>query len=237
MKKFKILFEDDTLVIIDKPAGLLTLPDRYKDDDSVLSVAKRSYPELALCHRIDRDTSGILVMVKNKEDLSAVATQFENRTVVKHYLAIVDGTPDESGSIDAPIIESSSKRGKMLTARKGMESLTTYETVENLGNFSLVKVRILTGRQHQVRVHMKYIGHPLMVDRLYGSRDAFFLSEIKRKYKRSGDIERPMIERHTLHAYSITFKHPKTGEKISVESPLPKDLKAVINQIKKNMRK
>ena len=165
-----------------------------------------------------------------------IAQQFESRSIEKVYLAIVDGTPPEEGSIDLPIVESTSKRGKMMTAKKGMDSLTTFISLDHFGKFSLLKVHLHTGRQHQIRVHMAAIGHPLMVDRLYGRRSEFFLSEIKRKYRRSGDSERPLMARHTLHASSIRFQHPESKEELFFEVELPKDMRAVLNQLKKNAR-
>lgn len=236
MHKLKIIYEDEVVIVIDKEAGVLSLPDRFNDDLSVFSLMRRQYPDATLCHRIDRDTSGIVLAVKDKVHLPKIAQQFENRQIEKSYLAIVDGIPPSEGRIDLPIIESTSKRGKMMTAKKGMDSLTTYTTLETFGKFALVQVGLHTGRQHQIRVHMAAIGHPLMVDSLYGKRNAFLLSEIKRKYRKSGDIERPLIQRHTLHAKSLRFEHPGLQKPLHFEAELPKDMRAVLNQLKKNAR-
>lgn len=233
MKRLDILHEDDILLIVNKAAGLLTMPDRYNDDVSVLSIVKKTYPEVAVAHRIDRDTSGVLCLVKDKAHLASVATQFENHSLTKTYLALVDGTPSpDHGTIDAPLAESLTRRGRMVVVRKGKPSQTDYKTLQSWGKFSLLELNLHTGRLHQIRVHLQHIGHPLAVDAYYGHRDAFYLSEIKKKYKGRSD-ERPLVHRHTLHAQRIELTHPITQEPTVAEAPLPKDMRALIKQLDK----
>lgn len=232
IKNLSILHEDDILLIVDKPAGLLTMPDRYNDDISVLDWARREHPAVAVAHRIDRDTSGVLCLVKDKANLGAIASQWEARTVRKDYIAIVEGKPAPEGTIHNKLLESSSQKGKMVIHKKGKEAITHYKVREQIGNYAILDVTIDTGRMHQIRVHLEHIGCPLVVDRLYGPRPSFYLSSIKRKYRTSG-VERPLLSRHSLHAARLTLQHPGTGLTITAEAALPKDMKAMINQLDK----
>jgi 23S rRNA pseudouridine955/2504/2580 synthase/23S rRNA pseudouridine1911/1915/1917 synthase len=164
---------------------------------------------------------------------------FEGREVEKEYFAIVQGTPAEKeGVIDIPIIEHSKKKGMMVPAKNGKPSITEYRVIQSFDRFSTLALFPRTGRTHQIRVHCKAIGHPLAVDRTYGEREAFFLSEIKKNYKRgsSFDEERPVIARCTLHAKSIRFCHPADGRPMFIESPVPKDMNALISQLSKLRR-
>jgi 23S rRNA pseudouridine1911/1915/1917 synthase len=237
MQQLHFLYEDEYLVFIDKQAGVLSVPDRFEPNKPNLSsILRKKFPELHVVHRLDRDTSGVMVFAKNAEIHAALSQAFEGREVEKYYLAIVNGTPPETGTIDAPLAESLGKPGTMTVTKKGKESLTTYQLKQAYGMCSLLEVRIFTGRMHQVRVHLAYEGYPLFIDPVYGSRDAFYLSEIKgRRYRLSSELEseKPLIDRHTLHSHRLVINHPVSNQKLEVESHLPKDMKALINQIQK----
>ena len=232
-----ILFEDDYLIAVNKPAGVLSIQDRFNPDlPNLISILKPKFPEIIPAHRIDKFTSGINLFPKNADSHKWMSELFMSREVEKYYTAIVDGNPyPDSGRIDVPIAESTVTRGKMLVHKRGKASVTDYKIIKSYGRFALLHVRILTGRMHQVRVHLQYLGHPLIVDPLYGSREAFYLSEIKQKKFNLAKFEdeRPILTRQPLHAHKLCFKHQITGNRIEIDCPLPKDMTATLNQMDK----
>jgi RluA family pseudouridine synthase len=236
-KSIEVLFEDQYLIAVNKPAGVLTIPDRFNQSlPNLISVLKARYPLLIPVHRLDKNTSGVNLFAKDDESHRKLSLIFESREVEKYYLGIVDGIPNpETGKIDVPLAESSVTRGKMIVHKRGKQSVTDYKVLKSFRNYSLIYVRIHTGRMHQVRVHMQYLGNPLLVDTLYGNRDAFYLSEIKGKKFKPGksDTENPLLIRQPLHAEKLIFKHPFTEQKIEIISPMPKDMNAVLNQMEK----
>lgn len=231
-----ILFEDEHLLMVDKPAGFLSIPDRYNPKLLNLKTyfEHRDTP-VFIVHRLDKDTSGVICLAKDAESHKTLNKQFENRTVKKQYLCITEGVFfEKEGIIDQPIARSQSRTAKMMVHKTGKPSQTRYEVIQEFGHYSLVRVFPLTGRQHQIRVHMSAIGHPLVVDPIYSTSEGFFLSQIKRKYNLGKDQEeRPLMGRTTLHAERLEIKHPKTKELLSVEAPQPKDFRAVIRQLEK----
>ncbi len=235
--KTTIIHEDDDLIIVNKPSGVLTIPDRFVlDRPNLVKDLGRTREELFVVHRLDRETSGVICFAKNEMAHKHISKQFQERTVDKYYLALVEGTPyQEEGKIDKPIAESTVTRGKMIIHDRGKQSLSLYKVLESFKHYSLVSVNIKTGRTHQVRVHFASIGHPLASDSLYGRKDKIFLSEIKTKKYNSGKYieEQPMIDRTTLHAFQLSFDHPTTGERLFFEAEPPKDLRALFNQLRK----
>jgi len=236
-KKIEVIYEDDYIIAVNKPAGLLTIPDRFRHDmPNLFSILANTRDELYTVHRLDKNTSGGLLFAKTKETHRLISQQFMDREPEKYYVAIVDGTfREKSGEITASLSESTTTRGKMLVHPRGKVSKSSYEVLEDFKNFSYVRIRIYTGRLHQIRVHMSHIGHPLMVDHLYGKRDEFFLSEIKRKKfnLKKGEEERPLLTRQPLHSHRLKFDHPHTGDAMDLEFPIPKDINAVIKQFRK----
>ena len=235
-KLLDVLYEDDDIVVLNKPSGILSIGDRFNlNAPSLLSALRRRYDEVYTVHRLDKETSGVIVYALNKEAHKAISQQFENRISSKKYLAFVENQIDDEGSINSPIAESPFIKGKMVVHKKGKESLTLFKTIERFGNISLVDIDLKTGRTHQIRVHFSHIGNPLFIDSIYGRRADFFLSELKgRKYKSNkNDIERPLLKRLTLHAHKLSFNHPVTGNLMSFEAKLPKDLKALRYQLNK----
>ncbi|GJM31952.1 MAG: RNA pseudouridine synthase [Saprospiraceae bacterium] len=234
---FTVLYEDETFIVINKPAGLLSIPDRYVPEKANLyHLLLATNEDIRIVHRLDRETSGIICFAKTEDAHKHLCKQFEERNIQKYYLALVDGHPNpEEGSIDRPIAKHPSKSGKMMVSNRGKEALTTYKILDKFQHFSLVDISIHTGRTHQIRVHFQGIGHSLAVDPLYGKREAFFLSEIKRKAFRIGkdQEERPLLSRTSLHASRLILSHPESEESIEFEAPLPKDLQAVIKQLNK----
>jgi 23S rRNA pseudouridine1911/1915/1917 synthase len=237
--RIDILLSDADLVAINKPADVLTIPGRQGGRSVRELLAGAGVAgELFLVHRLDRGTSGVLLLARNPEAQRALSEQFQHRRVEKTYLALVRGTPEAAeGLIDAPLIRDPRSPTRMIVhARRGKPSQTRWEVLERFRGIALLRCRPLTGRQHQIRVHLAHAGMPLLVDGLYGESDAFYLSQIKAGYRRGADEERPLIARLTLHAESLTFFQPRTGERLHLEAPLPKDFRAVLNQLRKMVR-
>ena len=235
--RIPIEYEDDQLIVINKPAGLLSVPDRYDAElPNALTQLSQSYGEMRPVHRLDRDTSGLLCFARSQEAQRSLSQQFEGRSVTKTYLAIVEGIPPiETGEIDYSLGPHPGKPRQMIVSNRGKEARTVYRILEPLGRFSLLEVKIFTGRTHQIRVHLAAVGNPLIVDALYGPRQQLKLSEIKgRRYRanRSGE-ERPLLSRQPLHAYTLGFLHPTTNEELSWECEPPKDMRATVNQLRK----
>jgi len=233
-----ILRQDDHLLVVNKPAGLLTVPGRQGGHSLREAVAHALgiTQKLFLVHRLDAWTSGVLLLAKTPEAQRRLAQQFQNRQVQKEYLALVRGAPEEdSGLIVAPIAPHPRIPAKMIISeKKGRPSQTKWQIVERFQGISLVRCRPLTGRQHQIRVHLALIEMPLLVDPLYGNAEAFYLSRIKPGYKPSHHHEeRPLLARLSLHAEAITFTHPRTEQPLRIEAPLPKDLHATLTQLRK----
>jgi len=238
MKKLEILHADDQIVLINKASGMLSIPDRYAPEKpNLLTLLKNKYGDIYTVHRLDKETSGILVYARTEEAHKHLSKQFQERTVDKIYLTLVDGQLHEpEGTIDKPIAPHPHISGKMIVTPKGKESRTDWKAVEIFKNFTLVEANIKTGRTHQIRVHFEAMGYPLAVDSKYGRREAFLLSEIKskKKYRLGKDQEeRPLLSRSILHAFRLTLTHPTTGERLSQEAPLPKDFRAVVQQLRK----
>ncbi len=236
-ERVPLLYEDDELVIVNKKAGDLTIPDRF--DPGAFNLQRyfnQRYGHIFIVHRLDRETSGVLCMARTEAAHRHLSQQFENRTVQKIYLAIVDGCPlQEEGVIDEPIAPHPGRPGSMIIARDGRPALTHYRVLERFKSFALLEADLKTGRTHQVRVHCKAIGHPLAVDALYGKREGFYLSEVKgRRYNLGrGKEERPLLSRTALHAHKLTIDHPGNDERLTFEAELPKDMAAMLNQLRK----
>jgi 23S rRNA pseudouridine1911/1915/1917 synthase len=231
-----ILEEDENVVAINKPSGLLTIPDREGKEISLKQLLKNKYGDIFTVHRLDKDTSGIVVFAKNEEAHKQLSQLFEARETDKIYNGFVLGSPfEKSGVINEPIAEHPVKRGMMTVYKKGKESITEYEVLENFKLYSWMRFRILTGRTHQIRVHMKHLGHPIVCDDLYGDGKPVFISSIKRKkfnLSKAEETERPILSRLALHALELKFElNKKTYE---LEAEVPKDLRALLQQLQKN---
>jgi 23S rRNA pseudouridine955/2504/2580 synthase/23S rRNA pseudouridine1911/1915/1917 synthase len=235
-KSYEIIYEDEHLLIANKFSGLLTIPDRFRPDiPNLYQELKKIYTNIYIVHRLDKGTSGLICFAKTKETHKLMSQQFEARKPEKHYYALVKGTPiNPKGVIEAGL--SPNTNGTMrIDLKRGKPSTTNYEVKESFASYALVDVQIMTGRMHQIRVHLKHLGHPLAVDVAYAQKRSLFLSEIKRKkFNLKKDTqENPLLSRVPLHAYSLSFEHPITQAKVAVECPLPKDMRAALNQLRK----
>ena len=229
------IYEDENLIALNKPSGLLSIPDREGKDISLKKLLIEKFGSIFTVHRLDRDTSGLILFAKAEETHRHLSQQFEERQTEKIYLGFVLGSlADKTGTIDAPIAEHPAKKGLMTVYKKGKESLTDYEVLEDFKIFSWVQFQIHTGRTHQIRVHAKHIGHPILCDDLYGDGKPVLLSSLKHKFKLSKNEleERPILHRLALHASSLQFANTN-GEMIKLEAPLPKDLRALLQQLRK----
>jgi len=233
--KADILEENNDFIAINKPSGLLSVPDRAGNELSLKDILKQQYGEIYTVHRLDKDTSGVIVFAKNADAHKLLSGLFEGREVEKYYIGIVHGIPSqESGTVDAAIMEHPVKKGVMVVNKKGKHARTDYHLTETFGNYSVMQFRIYTGRTHQIRVHMKHIGHPIVCDALYGNGEPVMLSSIKRNFNlsRKEEEERPLFHRLALHAEKLVFTDLRKLQH-HIESPLPKDMKAFLQQLRK----
>ena len=196
MHKPDIIFENESFVALNKPAGVLSIPDREGKDPSLKSWLKEKYGSIFTVHRLDRDTSGVIVFAKDETTHKYLSKIFEERAVEKIYQGLVQGSlTEKKGSVDLAIMEHPAHPGVMVVNKKGKASLTDYEVLEELGLYSLVQFQIHTGRTHQIRIHMQSLGHPIVCDELYGDARPVFISSLKRNFKlsRSEEIGRAHV--------------------------------------------
>ncbi len=232
-----ILLEDDQFVFINKEPGLLSIPDRFDSEKvNLKSMLRQQFGDIYTVHRLDLDTSGVIVFAKNAKAHADLSSLWQENKVHKKYVAITSNIPlSVSGTIDAPLREHKTKRGTYTVSDLGKESKTDYEVVQSWNSsYALLELVLHSGRTHQIRVHLAYIGCPLMVDPTYGYQSKFFLSSIKKKKVNLGKgmTERPLLKRTPLHASLLKFKLPK-GKSYEVKSELPKDIKAIKYQLDK----
>jgi 23S rRNA pseudouridine1911/1915/1917 synthase len=249
-----IIYEDDDLLVIDKPAGLLVIPDRWDASKPTVVKLARAYltgqtaskgtvsaepSRIWVVHRLDRDTSGVLILAKSDRVHAALSQQFERGTVTKTYLALISGQGIRAeGTIRLPIGAHAQRPGMMVIQRRqGKSALTRYAVAERFRGYTLLEVRPRTGRSHQIRVHLQAIGHPLAIDPLYGSSEPLLLSALKPSYRpKPGAVERPLMTRLTLHAQALELIHPTRGQVCTWMAPLPKDLAAVLRNLQRYRR-
>ena len=217
----RVLYEDDCVIVVDKPAGMVVHPGAGNNKSTLVNALLyhcRNLPDTGdelrpgIVHRLDRDTSGVLVAAKNDRALRSLSKQFQKRTVKKRYIALVSGrVVFDNGVVDIPIARHAVTRQKMdVAAGKGRSARTVYHVVRRFHDFTLLRLEPETGRTHQIRVHMRHIGHPVLGDRIYG--------------KAGG------MDRQALHAEMIGFSHPDTGEYMEFYSPVPDDIMEVIRK-------
>jgi 23S rRNA pseudouridine1911/1915/1917 synthase len=232
--KINIIYEDNDILAIDKEAGVLSIPDRFDQGKvNYLTMLKKLYSDIIPVHRLDKDTSGVLLFAKNEVSHKLLNQLFENGEITKFYYALAVGTPiPEAGLIELSIASDPSKPGRMKIYAKGKPSKTAYEIIEKFKSYSWIKLQLYTGRTHQIRVHMAAIGHPLAVDPTYNNKEALYIHDIK-KGVRPVENPIPLVQRTTLHAGKVIFKHPITNLNIEITAPLPKDLNALLNQLRK----
>lgn len=226
-----IIFQNEEIVVVNKPSGVLTIPDR-EGVAGLRNLLQDKLGTIFTVHRLDKDTSGVVLFARTEAAHKHLSRQFENRQTQKIYNALVLGVPfQKRGVINEPIAEHPSKKGLMTIMKKGKESITEYEVLDSFRLYSWMQFRILTGRTHQIRVHMKHLGHPVVCDPLYGDGKPVFISQIKTKFNLAKhEEERPILSRLALHASQLQLKDSQ-GALMEFIAPLPKDMKAVLQQL------
>ena len=219
-----VVYEDDDVIVFDKPPGIVTHPAPGHEHGTLVNVVRSLRPDLELrdaqrpgvVHRLDKDTSGLIVIAKNENARRFLLTQWQQRTVIKRYIALAHGTfAENEGTIDAPISRDPNNRKRMWVVASGRPALSHFEVTERFRDVTLLRVVIETGRTHQIRVHFAYIGHPLVGDRTYSGRQF-----------------RYPLNRQFLHASGLRFQLPR-GRLIEVETPLPRDLQQILTDLQR----
>jgi len=235
-----IIFENDDYILINKPPYISSLDERTQDKrtggtpQSILRLAKEYSGDAQLCHRLDKETSGVLAIAKNPAAYRSLAMQFEAREVTKRYHAITNGVHDFEGiSVYLPIAQLRDGTGVRIDREKGKIAETIFNTLKAYHNYTLLECMPITGRMHQIRVHLQCLKAPIVSDPMYGGND-IFLSQIKSKKfnLKNGTEEIPLIRRVALHAHSLTFKM-MNSEVVTTEAPYPKDFGVVVKQLDK----
>jgi 23S rRNA pseudouridine1911/1915/1917 synthase len=221
-----IVHEDDTLLVVSKPAGMVVHPALGHSSGTLVNAVLAHCPGIGevggpdragIVHRLDKDTSGLILVAKDDETRTALQRQFKRRQVTKTYLALVEEqVQPKEGIIEAPIGRDKRQRKKMAVVRRGREARTMYRAIEYFPDHTLLEVRPHTGRTHQVRVHLAWMGYPVVGDTVYGRRR-----------------QRLLKSRHFLHAKQLRFTHPAAGEEVEFEAPLPPELTAVLKQLRR----
>jgi 23S rRNA pseudouridine1911/1915/1917 synthase len=248
-----ILHEDDWLVAVDKPPGMIVHPAKGHWEGTLASALAHHFGALSgrggptrpgIVHRLDRDTSGVIVVAKTDQAHDALAAQFKFRQVAKEYLSIVAGVPDRDRDVvDEPIGDHPTHREKKAIRRAdatARPAVTAYEVLERFSGYALLSVRPKTGRTHQIRIHLAHIGFPVLCDRLYGGRAQLGEAELMPRDTIAHDqrlavskSEQQLLDRQALHAHKLTITHPSTGERLTFEAPLPADMVRTIESLRR----
>ncbi|QDU95470.1 RluA family pseudouridine synthase [Lignipirellula cremea] len=239
-----VVFEDESLAVVNKPRGMVVHPGKGHWEGTLTSALAFRFENLSttggatrpgIVHRLDRDTTGVLVVAKNDITHTHLAAQFQDRTVEKVYAAIVSPSPDRDADIiEKPIGPHPHQRDKMAIREhhaSSREAKTFYEVEKRFRGFALLRVFPKTGRTHQIRVHLAHVGCPVLCDRLYGGRAVINRGEIE-----GTSSDEMLLDRQALHARRLTFDHPHTGERMTFEAPLPPDMQSVLDALAKRKK-
>jgi 23S rRNA pseudouridine1911/1915/1917 synthase len=233
-RHFEVLYEDASVLVIDKPAGLPMHTTAKFWRNTLTAVLRERYPgeQMEIAHRIDRETSGVLCIARGREVASFLTRAFARRAVDKTYLALVKGQPPDEGRIDRPIKLLDTKSHVMMgPAPDGLPAVTGFRVLRRFAAHALCEAHPQTGRQHQIRVHFQSIGHPIVGDKLYGASEALFMRACDEGVTPELLAQFDDLPRHALHAHRLTFPHPATKQPLTVESPLPPDLIDYIDRL------
>lgn len=223
-----MLLENRDYILINKPPFIATLEDRV-EPVNILALARIFEPNAQVCHRLDKDTSGVLAIARHPEAYRHLSLQFEHREVKKVYHAVADGRLDlDNFEVDAPILKQND--GTVKLTSKGKDAQTTFSTLRLFTRHTLMDCRPVTGRMHQIRIHLASLGAPITGDEVYGGKP-FLISSIKRRFRVKKDTEeQPLMKRMALHAFSLEFS-TLDGQKITAQAPYPKDFTALLKQL------
>ncbi len=232
-RHFEVLYEDPSVLCIDKPAGLPMHTTAKFWRNTVTALLRERYPgqRMDVAHRIDRETSGVLLIARGRAAASFLTRAFAQRIIEKTYLALVKGHPPDEGRIDRPLRLLDTKSRIMMGAAgdgdaDALPAVTRFRVVRRFPAHALCEASPETGRQHQIRVHFQLLGHPIVGDKLYGAGEALFMRSCEEGVTPELLAHFDGLSRHALHAHRLTFPHPVTREPLTIESPLPPDLVA-----------
>jgi 23S rRNA pseudouridine1911/1915/1917 synthase len=239
-----ILYEDEFLAVLNKAADMVTHPGKATYRGTLAAALQHHFDQLSdmagslrpgIVHRLDRDTTGVIVVAKDNQIHHRLSRQFERREVQKEYRAIVRGeVKDETGLIQTWMKVHPKAREKMIVCEpdeKAREAVTTYNVIERFRGFTLMQLLPKTGRTHQLRVHMKHIKHPILADRLYGGSEQFLLSEVIGEGSTASTV---LLDRQALHAFRLTFRHPVSEQMMTFEAPLPEDMEFTLAALRRH---
>jgi len=248
----EVLYEDEALTVVNKRAGMVTHPAKGNWRGTLVNAIQFHFDSLStlggenrpgIVHRLDRDTTGLLVVAKNDLAHRRLALRFEMREVHKEYLALVSGVPERhSDYIEKTIGFHPTCREKMairLPADGGKPAVTFYEVAERFRGFALVRCKPQTGRTHQIRIHLAHIGHPVLADKLYSGRDKILLADLLGRERSNSPTEAQLdlalIDRQALHAHRLRFEHPLTGRELDLTAPLPEDFRRTLDAMRTHL--
>lgn len=231
-----VLYVDEALLVVNKPAGLPSLPDGYNFRlPHLKSLLEPGYGHLWIVHRLDRDTSGLMVLARSAAAHRSLNLQFEARQVEKCYHAVVCGQPAwQVKTVGLPLRPNGDRRHRtVVDSRQGKPALTDFSVVDRWGSFCFLEALPRTGRAHQIRAHLAALGLPILGDSLYGGQEALFLSMLKPGFSPGAAPEPALIRRCALHAHSLALNHPTSGEMLRLVAPYPKDFNAVLRMLRR----
>lgn len=234
---YTVIYSDEDIVVVNKRSGLLIAADRYDTNAPRLdSAVEKEFGQIYAVHRIDKDTSGVVIYARNAESHRNLSMQFENREAKKVYHCLVNGHPLwKELVVDLKLLpDGDAHHRTVANQRQGKVSITDFKLIGQCGPYSWIEARPRTGRTHQIRVHLKEKGLSIVCDPLYsGNLKAVKLSDFKKKWNGNEEQERPLLSRLGLHAYRLTIKHPKTNEEMTFKADYPRDMEAVRKQMAK----
>jgi 23S rRNA pseudouridine1911/1915/1917 synthase len=241
----EVVHDDAAFTVVNKPAGMVVHPAKGHWSGTLVNALQFRFDSLStvggehrpgIVHRLDRDTTGLLIVARDDRAHRQLAAQFEQRTIHKEYLALVSGVPErDSDYIERPIGAHPTNREKMairLPEDGGKEAVTFYQVVDRFRAHALVRCKPQTGRTHQIRVHLAHIGHPIVADKAYSGRDRLTLGDVLGDAS-AADADRVLIDRQALHAHTLRFQHPLTGEALELVAPLPEDFSRALAALRR----